>query len=520
MSDIKPVNYEEFRAKIPEFRNKSEEFYSGKMNMKDYKGFSGKYGSYAQRGGKKNMLRLRMNAGQVTPEKLRFAADMANKYEIKPVHFTTCQTIQLHNLDVDQVCDIMDKALDAKIVWYGGGGDYPRNVMCSPLSGTEKGEYFDVMPYAQKAADFLLDFIDQEKMPRKLKVAFSNSKKNVTHATFHDLGFVAQPDGTFDVYCAGGLGKEPKLGVKTAENVKPDQILYYIEAMIRMFRRNGNYENRNKARTRFMQDTLGQDGVKAEFDKALAEVYKEKDLTLHDVDIHEVVKQPDGKPLEESFLVHEQKQPGLYTVSFHPRGGIVSKETLTALADAIEQMDDVDLRLSPDEGSYIVNLTANEARRILDIVDQEAAKNIFQTSLGCIGASICQIGLRDSQAALNTVLNDVANAQGIADNVLPQIHISGCMSSCASHQTAPIGFRGNLKVIDKKPVPAFSLFLYGNDEQGKEKIGEEAGVIAQDDLSKFLIKLGQEVTKSNLPYEEWVLQNPDGVKEIAQEFFI
>ena len=79
MSDIKPVNYEEFRAKIPEFRNKSEEFYSGKMNMKDYKGFSGKYGSYAQRGGKKNMLRLRMNAGQVTPEKLRFAADMANK---------------------------------------------------------------------------------------------------------------------------------------------------------------------------------------------------------------------------------------------------------------------------------------------------------------------------------------------------------------------------------------------------------------------------------------------------------
>lgn len=278
MSDIKPVNYNEFRSRIPEFKAKSEDFYSGKINMKDYKGFSGKYGSYAQRGGKKNMLRLRMSAGRVTPEKLRFTADMANKYNIQPVHFTTCQTIQLHNLDVDQVCDIMDKALDAKICWYGGGGDYPRNVMCSPLSGTEKGEYFDVTPYAEKTAEFLLDFIDQEKMPRKLKVAFSNSKANVSHATFHDLGFVAKENGTFDVYCAGGLGKEPKLGVKVAENVQPDQILYYVEAMIRMFRKNGNYENRNKARTRFMQDTLGADGIKAEFDQALAAVRAEKDL--------------------------------------------------------------------------------------------------------------------------------------------------------------------------------------------------------------------------------------------------
>lgn len=520
MSDIKPVNYNEFRSRIPEFKAKSEDFYSGKINMKDYKGFSGKYGSYAQRGGKKNMLRLRMSAGRVTPEKLRFTADMANKYNIQPVHFTTCQTIQLHNLDVDQVCDIMDKALDAKICWYGGGGDYPRNVMCSPLSGTEKGEYFDVTPYAEKTAEFLLDFIDQEKMPRKLKVAFSNSKANVSHATFHDLGFVAKENGTFDVYCAGGLGKEPKLGVKVAENVQPDQILYYVEAMIRMFRKNGNYENRNKARTRFMQDTLGADGIKAEFDQALAAVRAEKDLTLNDIDIHEVVKQPDGQPLEESFLIHEQKQPGLYTVSFHPRGGIVSKETLSRLADAIEQMDEVDLRLSPDEGSYIVNLSANEARKILDIIDQEAAKNTFETSTGCIGASICQIGLRDSQAALGQILDDVAKTDGIADNALPQIHISGCMSSCAAHQTAPIGFRGNLKVIDKKPVPAFSLFLYGNDEQGKEKLGEEVGIIAEANLSRFLIKLGQEITQSGLPYEEWVIQNPNRTKEIAEEFFL
>ena len=58
-------------------------------------------------------------------------------------------------------------------------------------------------------------------MPRKLKVCFSNSPANVTHATYRDLGFVARPDGTFDVYSAGGLGNNPRFGVKVAEGVEP-----------------------------------------------------------------------------------------------------------------------------------------------------------------------------------------------------------------------------------------------------------------------------------------------------------
>ena len=69
------------------------------------------------------------------------------------------------------------------------------------------GEYFDVLPYAEEAGDYLMGIIKNVKLPRKLKVGFSNSPANVTHATFRDLGFVAKADGTFDVYSAGGLGK-------------------------------------------------------------------------------------------------------------------------------------------------------------------------------------------------------------------------------------------------------------------------------------------------------------------------
>lgn len=521
MSSVKPVDYQKYKEYIPEFREKSEDFFTGKMNIKEYKGFSGKYGSYAQRGGKNSMLRLRMNAGRLTPEKLAMVTAMADKHQVNPIHMTTCQTVQFHNLNLDAVCDIMDHALDAGVVWYGGGGDYPRNVMASPLSGTEE-EYFDVMPYADVTANFLLDFIDAEKMPRKLKVGFSNNEKNTVHATFRDLGFVAKENGNFDVYCCGGLGKDPKFGVEVAENVKPDQILYYVEAMIRMFRKLGNYENRAKARTRFIQDSHSAEEIRREFDACLQAVRLEKDLTLTDEDLvfAEVKKEGKGEELEESFLVRKQKQPGLYTVAYHPRGGITARETLDALNQAISNMQDVEIRLSPDEGSYIINLTADEAREILQIIDAETAHNAFETSMACIGASICQVGLRDSQSTLQKALDAVKAEEGIADNALPQIHISGCPSSCGTHQTAPIGFRGGLKVIDKKPVAAYALYLGGNDLQGHETMGQEAGMIAETEVPAFLAALGKAVSQSGLSYEEWVKENPDGTKEIAEAFFL
>lgn len=518
MMKIEPASGEQFKKTLPLFKEKSEEYFTGKMNMKEYKGFSGKYGTYSQRGGKKSMLRLRMNAGRLTPEKLHFIVEMAEKYDVKPIHFTTCQTVQFHNLELEPLWDIMEKALDVNVIWYGGGGDYPRNVMCSPLSGVEE-EYFDVTPYADAMANFLIDFIDEEKMPRKLKVAFSNNDANRTHATFRDLGFIANEHGKFDVMACGGLGIDPLLGVEVAKDVDPRDILYYAEAMIRMFRKHGNYENRRKARTRFLQETLGAEGIRKAFHEELEAVKAERHLDI-EVDIPVYEKEPQGDPLEESYLVHKQKQDGLYAILFHPKGGIPSWQTLKALDEAFQDMPLVEMRLEPNEGSFIINLTADEARKVLDIIDKEAAHNSFEASTSCIGATICQVGLRDSQDMLSKVLKAVEEAGDIADNALPAIFISGCPSSCATHQVAPIGLRGAVKVVDRKPIAGFGLFVGGDDRQGYEKMGEELGVIPLDQVPSFFVDLGRQITASNLAFEEWVRQNPDGVAQIAANYLV
>ncbi|MBO5068897.1 MAG: nitrite/sulfite reductase, partial [Roseburia sp.] len=116
----------EFKEDLVEFREMTDKFYAKEVSMKDYKGFSGGFGSYSQRGGEASMLRLRMPGGRLTKEKLKFVADAIAEYKVDKAHFTTCQTIQLHNLSAEAVCGIMEKAFEVGIITRGGGGDFPR----------------------------------------------------------------------------------------------------------------------------------------------------------------------------------------------------------------------------------------------------------------------------------------------------------------------------------------------------------------------------------------------------------
>ncbi len=507
------MDTEMWKADLPEFREKTAAFYAGEMNKGAYKGFSGYYGSYAQKGGSASMLRLRMPAGRVTREKLAFVADMIEKYQVNRVHFTTCQTIQMHDLGQEAVCGMIEDALDAGIITMGGGGDFPRNVMCSPLSGVEAGEYFDVRPWAEAAGNYLLGFIKAEKMPRKLKVGFSNSPKNLTHATYRDLGFAAREDGCFDVYSAGGLGNNWRMGVKVAEAVAPERILYYIKAMWLTFRAYGNYENRGKARTRYMQEALGgPEQYKEAFLAKLQQVLDSGENLDLSVKPEPVEKQGNGQ-LAEGARVLAQKQPGLYTVVWHPLGGQPSVESLKALSETIQGMDQVELRLAPDESAYVINLTAKEAEAVL-AATPDSARSLFETSVSCIGASVCQVGVRDSQELLAACVKAVREA-GIADGALPQIHISGCPSSCGTHQTGALGFRGGAKAVNGKSLPAFVLFAGGEAHQGRERFGQELGVILADQIPEFLVKLGKTVEQSGMDYAAWSQENPEGLKHLA-----
>lgn len=511
------MEIEFWKKYLPEFREKTAAFYQGHLSVAEYKGFSGLYGSYAQRGGKASMLRLRMTAGCVTKEKLAFIAKAIRDYKIDRVHFTTCETVQLHNLGERAVTELLEKALDAGIITMGGGGDFPRNVMCSPLSGVEAGEYFDVMPWAKAAGEYLMTLIPAEKMPRKLKVCFSNSPANVVHATYRDLGFVAREDQTFDVYSAGGLGNNAKLGILVAEQVRPQKILYYIKAMWLMFCAYGNYKNRGKARTRYMQETFEtMEAYREAFQEKLREVLDSgEDMDL-EIMQHEVQKKEDGSRVSGKWIL-PQKQNGLYTVKWHPIGGQPRPEILCELSDLIADMENTELRLAPDGTAYIINLTGAEAEKVQEVIFPDQAGTLFETSVSCIGASICQVGLRDSQELLWKCVKAVRQAE-IPDGALPQIHISGCTSSCGTHQTGVMGFRGAVKNVDGKPQPAYIFYINGCERQGQEQFGYEAGTMLAEVIPAFLVELGQTVAASGMDYSNWYQMHAQELEALAGKY--
>lgn len=504
---------EQFREQIHDFVETIEKFDKGEIDRKAYKGISGGFGSYAQRDPSKHMLRLRMAGGNLTEKRLEFLTEAVKDYGVELMKLTTCETVQLHNLKAEQVPVLMEKAIDAEIYSRGGGGDNPRNIMMSPLSGVQKGEAFDVKPYAEAAAEYLLSIAGEIHMPRKLKVAFCNGADDSVHSAFRDMGFMANPDGTFTLRIAGGLGGGYKMGVLVDEHVQATEILYDIRAMIETFCQHGNYENRAKARTRFMQETLGVDGLKTAFLENVQKMKEKGGLDLH-VEEKTVTKKGSGEISDKRVIA--QKQPGLYAVAYHPIGGCLPAGKPAELLALLKEIPDAECRIAPHETIYIINLTADETKKVL-AATADGAQTAFENSVACIGASICQQGVRDSQAALRAAVAAVREA-GIPDGALPKICISGCPSSCSAHQAAALGFQGAAKTVDGKPESAFKMFVGGSDKLGAAKFGEAGAVILERDLPKLLVELGKAAAASNMNWETWIDGHGDEFRAIVEKY--
>ena len=518
MPTLKEMEMAEAQSGFSELLNDTKDYYAKKMTLPQYKGVSGRRGTFGQRDKESNVARIRVTGGRIDKKMLRFLVDTAKKNGVDHMHLCTCQSFQMHDVQPEQVIGILNDSIENGVYSYGTGGNFPRNVMCSPKAGTDPNEAFDVMPYALETGKYVVEVCENPEMPKKLKTAFSGSKANLTHATYRDLGFVAQPDGTFSVYCAGGLGPNPRVGVNVLNGLDPKDTLYAVQTMINVFQKYGNNKDANKRRTRYMVEELGGDEAFAkiwreEFDRLKAE----KDLRLKDVKEIEFYKTGDGSTIEENWRVHPQKQEGLYTVEWHPIGGRPSLDMMEKIAEAIEPMEEVELRSSPFQTVYIINLTGDEAKKILDLTAEDSARSVFETSVACVGASTCQIGLQDSQKLLEACVKAVREADLPVD-ALPQMHFSGCRNSCGAHQTAKVGFSGFIGREDGKMVPAFELCLYGDNDQDHTRMGRNVALLAEADIPAFVAELGKNVAASGKSYDEWIAENPQGVEILADKY--
>ena len=505
---------------IPAFREFGHKFLNGEVSKMDFKKVSGGFGIYAQRDQKSFMIRLRVSCGVFSKEQLNKLYEIAKKYNLEKVHLTTRQAIQLHDLSIDDVCDIMEECIHKDIFTRGGGGNFPRNVAISPLSGVDEEDMFDIVPYALACDNHFIKNSYTYKLPRKLKVSVTSNNKDASHCTVQDLGFVACKDGEkdcFKVYFGGGMGRNPKIGIELGEIIDAKDILYHIDAMVLMFERNGNYENKNKARVRYMIDTLGEDGFRSEYKKALEDVKAKGglDLTITPIDY---TKNGVKTELKHSRLF-AQKQEGLYSVYVHPVCGQFKVSDLKDLIDELNEMENIYVRSSMTEGFYVLNLNGKEAERVLDLTSKYSAETRLDQSVACIGVPTCQMGVSNSQHLLEDVIKYFDDNKCKKD-ILPSLHISGCPNSCGVPQIGAIGLSGKNKRIDNVSTPVYEISIGGKVGVGISRFGKVYGDIKEVEVKVFLLELYKEIEASGTTFEDFVYNQEDKFKKIIDKYLV
>lgn len=507
---------EKLRSDFEQFNDISHKYENKEITAKEYKSVAQGFGDYLQRDNHQ-MLRIRIPGGRMTPKMAGTILDVCSYYGIEAVKISTGQALQLHDLSPHEGRRLILRLLDAGIVTRGSGGDNPNNITASALSGVERGEYFDVQPYAKAADEYLLRYTGTAPLPRKFKIGFASAPTPETHITMKDIGFLANRDQTFDVYAAGGLGFKPMLAVRVAEHVDPEKVLYHLRTMLDIYMENGNYKMRSKARSRFLQESMGVDGFKEAYKNHLEEVLGEDQLDIH-VTEQTVTKKGDGSAAE-GFRVIPQKQAGLYAVSYHPAGGYLPLDHLRKVYEYIRDRDGMEIRLATTGGLYVINCTGTEAQEVLALTEGGAESDI-ENSVCCVGHTRCDIGPADSQGLLRDCIAAVKK-EHFSTHTLPRMRISGCPSSCAAQNIADIGWRGTKKKDSEgKLQDAYVLFCGGSAVPGHEILSDGKITLMASQIPLFLVDLGRAIEPTGLTFSQWLPGHEEELVGLANKYAV
>jgi sulfite reductase (ferredoxin) len=250
---------------IIDLERKIRAFREGKIHDEKFRSLRLARGVYGQRQPGVQMVRIKLPFGKVTFKQLLKIADISDEYGSGNLHLTTRQDIQIHYVSLDRTPQLWAELERDDITLREACGNTVRNVTSSPTSGIDPKEPFDVSPYAQATFQYFLRNPICQEMGRKFKISFSSSDEDTAFSYIHDLGFIPKLNENgergFKVMLGGGLGAQPLLASPVEDFLPEDQLIPYTEAIIRVFDRYGERNNRNKARLKYLIQKIGLEEV-------------------------------------------------------------------------------------------------------------------------------------------------------------------------------------------------------------------------------------------------------------------
>ena len=240
--------------RVAQFRDQTRRYLAGELAEDDFRSLRLRNGLYIQKYAP--MLRISVPYGLLSSRQVRMFAHIARKYDKGYGHFTTRQNLQYNWPTLESVPDILADLASVQMHAIQTSGNCVRNVTADHLAGIAPDEIEDPRPWCEYIRQWATLHPEFSYLPRKFKIAVTGSPQDRAASKVHDIGLHlvrnAQGEVGFEVLVGGGLGRMPMIGHVIREFLPKEQLLGYLEAILRVYNLEGRRDNIHKARIKVL----------------------------------------------------------------------------------------------------------------------------------------------------------------------------------------------------------------------------------------------------------------------------
>jgi sulfite reductase (NADPH) hemoprotein beta-component len=514
-----------------QYRDQLERNLSGKLSDDEFRPLRLQNGWYIQRYAP--MLRIAVPYGEISSTQLRALAKIARDYDQPdaellreaqekqlalgevpvpggtPVvtrlkwgygHFTTRTNVQFNWIPLVKSADVMDLLASVNMHGIQTSGNCIRNITSDELAGIAPDEIADPRPFCEIMRQWSTLHPEFAFLPRKFKIAVNGAREDRAAIGWYDVGLQLLRNEAgelgFKVQVGGGMGRTPIIGTVVREFLPWDQLLNYLEAVIRVYNRYGRRDNVWKARIKIIVKAEGQryidqveeeykqiveiDGAphtitQAEFDRVAASFVPpllKDERSGADARVHEIVRtDAEADPAYDRWLqrnVAGHKNPELraVTLSFKRLGqapGDANAEQLQTAADLADRFSAGEARVTHEQNLLLPWVHRDDLPELWAAARKAglAKPNIglLTDMIACPGGDFCSLANARSIPIAEAITQRYQDMDELYDIGEIDLNISGCINSCGHHHAGHIGILG----VDKDGKEWYQVTLGGSN---------------------------------------------------------
>ena len=478
--------------RVEQYRDQTQRYLAGEISEEQFLPLRLQNGLYVQR--LAPMLRIAVPYGLLSSKQVRKLAHISRRYDKGYVHFTTRQNIQLNWPQLEEVPDILAELASVEMHAIQTSGNCIRNTTTDQFAGVANDEIEDPRPWCEIIRQWSTLHPEFAFLPRKFKIAVCGSEEDRAAFLLHDIGLQLvvndQGETGFQVYVGGGLGRTPVIASLIREFLPKEHLLTYLDAILRVYNRYGNRDNKYKARIKILVRAWTPEVFAQRVESEWAHL-KDGPATLNGSEIERVkgfFTLPDYRSIDQTSVdsqvaalaadnrafsrwldrnVRAQKQPGYASVSLSlkPAGvapGDVTDQQLEIIADLAGRFSFGEIRSTHNQNVVLADVAKDELFELWQLAKAAglATPNIgtINDMICCPGGDYCSLANAKSIPVAEAIQRKFDDLDYVYDLGNLELNISGCMNACGHHHIGHIGILG----VDKKGEEWYQIQLGGS----------------------------------------------------------